>query len=85
MGRDKLCFLGGKNMVFEREVAVLNNSEVVDVWGGRRSGVVNAEAKVVSGFGKGFGTDDDHALAKFSLRKLASIHNLISERKVRVE
>ena len=48
------------DVVFKGEVAVENDSEVVDVWGGRPSGIINGEAEVVSGFGEGFGTDDYH-------------------------
>ena len=47
------------DMVFEGEVAVKNDSQLADVWGGRQSGVINGEAEVVNGFGEGFGTDDD--------------------------
>ena len=48
------------DVVFKGEVAVENDSEVADVWGGRQSGVIDGEAEVVSGFGEGFGANDDH-------------------------
>ncbi len=35
-------------------------TDVVNVWGGRQSGVIDGEAEVVSGFGVQYGTDDDH-------------------------
>ena len=42
------------NMVFKGEVAVKHDSEVADVWGGRKSGVVDGEAEVVTGFSEGW-------------------------------
>ena len=48
------------DVVLEGEVAVQDNSEVASVSGGRQSGVVNSESEVVSGFGEGFGADDEH-------------------------
>ena len=66
------------DVVFKGEVAVENDSEVADVWGGRPSGIINGEAEVVSGFGEGFGTESD--LSQF--RKLASIHDLTSVRQL---
>lgn len=47
------------DMVFEGEVIVKEDSEVVDVHGGRQSRVVNGESEVVS-FCEGRGTDDEH-------------------------
>lgn len=46
-------------MLFKGEVAIENDSEVEDVWGGRQSGVADGEAEVVGGFGEG-DADDNH-------------------------
>lgn len=48
------------DMLFKGEVAMENDSKVADVWGRKKNGVGDGEAEVVSGFGEGFGTDDDH-------------------------
>ena len=66
-------------MVFKGEVTV----EVVDVWGGRQSKVVDGEAEVVNSFGEGFEPMIIMSdLSQFSLRKLACIHDLISVRQL---
>ena len=75
------------NMLFKGEVAVQHESEVADLWGERKSGVVDGEAEVVTGFSEGFGTmmiiSD---LSQFRLRKLICIHDLMSVKQlVRVE
>lgn len=46
--------------LFKGEVAIGNDSEVVDVRKGRHSVVINGEAEVVSGFGEGIVSHDDH-------------------------
>lgn len=68
MGGNRLCVLKWKkstpsgliDMGFEGEAAVKNDSKVMDMQGGRQSGVINGEAEAEDSFGEGFMMDDDH-------------------------